>query len=998
MDTQKPAEALSEAAAAGRLAFPIVGIGASAGGFPALATLLQNMPASPGMALVVILHLAAGRPSSADRILQGWTAMPVALVDHAMPVLPDQVYLIPPGCSLKMQGSSLVPEPLERPFGDPDTIDVFFRSLARVHKENAVGVVLSGMGSDGTAGLARIKEWGGVAIAQVPADAEAGSMPQSAIESGMADFVLTAAQIPGKLVELQRNAQTIRQQVRDGQLPLDVPPFDAGERAQETLEDVLSLLQAHTGHDFRQYRHATLMRRLERRLQVRGLPDLPSYCRLLHRDLSESRALLRDLLTGVTSFFRDPDAFDALGRLVLPALLRSRRSGGKLRAWVAACATGEEAYTLAMLLADQAAATEDAPGFQVIASDIDADAVRTARKGLYPAQAVGGLPAGRIQRCFTVEDGSYRVRKTLRERILFAEHNLLRDPPFSRMDLITCRNFLVNLNLETQRQVLGMFHFALNAGGFLMLGSAETADAASELFSPVDGARRLYQARRSARKAAPATLRPARQPADLPSATHLNARPLAPRRRLFSVADIHLRKAAGLAPPTILVDGDGDIVHIAEDAGRFLHPAEGEPSRALAALVAPELRLALRTALYDARHSGCRSSTGPVRYRAAGADRILELAVLPFHDEAAGAMLMLVSFLESPALPRQPLPVEPADPSTVSMLEEALRQTRRRLQATIDQAEASGSEMRTAIEELQTMVVELQAANEDLRSESAGQASVNEELKTVNRHLQQCLDESAKAHDDFVNLVASSDVASIFLDRAMRIQRYTPRIAELFKVIPADVGRSLLHIASRLDRPQLAAEAASVFDTRQAMEREVRGSDGRSYIVRVHPYRTADDRVEGAVMSFFDITERRAAEDALRESAERLRAIYDGTYEYIGLLSPDGTLLDANRAALEFGRTAREDVIGRPFWDTVWFAHTPGAPDRVREAVGRAARGDFVRCEVPLRQPSGEVTVLDFSLHPVRNEQGEVVLIVPECRDVDGSARLPLGEFQPCVH
>lgn len=870
----------AEANAIGEPPVPVVGLGASAGGFAALLTLLENMPSSPGMALVVVLHLSPDYPSNADKLLQGATDMPVVAVNHRTPILPNQVYVIPPGCSLKMEDSHLYVDELLRPQGDLITIDVFFCTLAEAHKENAIGVVLSGMGSDGVAGLACIKAHGGLTIAQLPADAEESSMPQSAIESGMADFVLSASQIPAKLMELHDTAQSIRRHGLQGNAPAGAAVFDMGPQPQDTLHDIFTLLRVRTGHDFRQYKQPTLLRRLERRLQVRAVPDLPGYCRLLEKDHSEAHALLKDLLIGVTNFFRDRDAFEALDQLVLPQLLQSKGPDDELRAWVAACSTGEEAYSLAILLREHAAAHSGPPKMQVFASDIDERAIHAARLGMFPASIAADVMPAQLQRYFTLEGGRYRVRKALRDTVLFTSHNLLHDPAFSRLDIISCRNFLIYLNREMHRQVLETFHFALNPGGYLFLGSAESADAASHLFAPVDARHRIYQAKplpgSLRRTPAPAKPEPARRATaiDPPPAEAVKV-----RRRMFSFAEIHRHKVMELGPPSILVNASGEIVHIAEHAIRYLRHASGEPTRDIVSLVTPELRLELRMALFQAQKTGKPAATPAIQHEKDGGGGrdgkagMVSMTVVPFEDEHADGLLLLVQFNE--AGDAQPLPPAAPDQRNASLLrqlEEELRHTQDKLHETMDQADMSNAELRASNEELQSTVEELRSAVEEQDTSREELQSVNEELMTLNAQLKIKVDETAKSHDDLSNLIASTGIATIFLDREMRIKRYTPRVKDIFNIIAADVGRPLSHLASRLDFPQLVEEAARVFDTLQPTEREARSSDGRFYIIRVSPYRTIEDRIDGAVMTFFDITIRRDAEQALRRSEERHRA------------------------------------------------------------------------------------------------------------------------------
>ena len=991
MDSQKPDQPTSDTYAQARLPFPIVGIGASAGGFPALATLLKKLPTSPGVALVIVLHLPVDQQSNADRVLQRSTRLPVVQVHHSMPILPDQVYVVPPARSLKMEDGHLVLHELNSTPGDPKTIDIFFRTLAMAHQEKAVGVILSGMGSDGTAGLACIKEQGGVTLVQSPADAEQPSMPQSAIDAGMADFVLGAAQIPAKLIELRGITQAIREHARHGHPPAEVS-FDMGADPEQTLQDVLSLLQEHTGHDFQQYKHATLLRRLERRLQVRGQPDLPSYRDLQRRDASESHALFKDLLIGVTQFFRDREAFLVLEHTVVPQIFLGKGPADTVRVWVAACSTGEEAYSLAMLLADHAATLADPPAIQVFASDIDAQAIRTARAGLYPAAIAQDVPLERLQRYFTIENGAYKVRKALRRQVLFAEHNLLHDPAFSSLDLVSCRNFLIYLNTEMHRQVLGTFHFALRPEGYLMLGSAETVDDASDKFATVDGGMKLYRAKPGSRP------HPAHPPAAVPlrEAPHPRALPVerdpAPpagrlgRGRLFSFAEIHLHKAAEQAPPSILVNGNGEVVHIAAQASRFLRHAGGEPTRDLVLLVTPAWRLALRTALFQAQKSGGEVSTGPVRYEQDGGQRAVDMTVLPFHDEHAEGLLMLVSFRETPGMPVSVAPADVRDQSLLERLDAELRHTRNQLLETMDQAEQSNAALRTTVEELKTTIEQLRSTNGQLECALEKKQAASEKLEIANNDLTQRLEDVARSHDDLNNLIASSDAATLFLDRKMRIQRYTPRIADLFNVIPADVGRPLPHITNRLENAHLAEEAARVFETLQPLEQEVRGKDGRDYIVRVHPYRTGSHRIDGAVMSFFDITSRRVAEKALLESEQRLALAFAAVPVGICTVDTAGNtviLNDVMRRFLPTRRIPSRDPAEAPRWRG-WDAF--GAPVQSHDFPGaRALRGEDV---VPGMQMlyldhGGKETWTEVRAQPLRDSDGKITGALTVVIDVD---------------
>ncbi|MEW6763800.1 MAG: CheR family methyltransferase [Pseudomonadota bacterium] len=991
--------------------FPVVGIGASAGGFQALATLLENMPPDPGMALVVILHLAADGPSAADKVLQRATDMPVVQVSHTTRILPGKVYVIPPDRCLRMNDGHLVLDQLERRSARPVAIDIFLRTLAMAHGEHAVGVVLSGMGSDGTAGLACIKEMGGVTIAQLPADAREAAMPRSAIEAGTADFVLPAGEIPHKLVELRDMSEKIR---RRGLLDSTTDPgplFDMGVHPRAVLREVLELLRARTGHDFSHYRRPTLQRRLERRLQVRGLPDLAAYYRLLQNDADEAQVLLKDLLIGVTSFFRDREAFAALDRDVLPGLLGSLAEEQTLRAWVAACSTGEEAYTLAMLLAERVAGPEGWRRIQVFASDVDEHAIEVARAGVYPASIADNVSPEQLQRHFTRAGEGYKVRKALRDLVLFAPHNLLHDPAFSRVDLISCRNFLIYLNPEMQRHVLQQFHFALNPGGILMLGSAETADAAAHQFEPVDAVHRIYRSLPAALRTAGGVVAP---PApDIAPPQPAQAPPFARRGRLYSFAEIHVHKSAELAPPSILLDAEANIVHVSEAAARYLRPAGGEPTRELAALVAPELRLPLRAALLQAHRGGRAARTGLLRHAGQGGKEAVDIAVLPFRDQHAEGELLLVQFHVHPGEAPGAAACDDDGP-LAQRLDEELRQTRRQLQDSLEQLETASGEMRVYSEEMQTTVEELRARADEAERGREALASRQLELEADNRKLRKKAEEAAKAHDDLANLVASSGVATIFLDRAMRIVRFTPRVADFFNVIPADIGRPLADITNSFDDPGLAEDAAAVFDTLQPLEREVRGKDGRDYIVRVHPYRTTTHRIDGAVMTFFDVTERKRVEAAQRESDARLAAVFESLPVGAGVFDSSGDITIHNQALHRFLPTSRmpsRDPARQARW-RAWDADGRLiGPDDFPGA--RALRGERVvpGIEMLYTDDDGRETWTQVSSSPFLGADGtligEGVVVVNDIdalkrseealRENEGRLRELVGEFSQTV-
>ncbi|HEX8479823.1 MAG TPA: CheR family methyltransferase, partial [Telluria sp.] len=713
---------------------------------------------------------------------------------------------------------------------------------------------------------------------------------------------------PQKLIDLWRNARAIEMPPPgDGEAPVaHVTQADATAGAEDALRDVIGMLLDHTSHDFRHYKRATVLRRIERRLQVRGVSTLPEYRSLLESDSNEYKALLDDMLIGVTNFFRDREAFESLEREVIPELFKDKGPLDEVRAWVAACASGEEAYSTAMLLADQAALMDHPPSFQVFASDIDDSAIDGARAGSYPAAIITDVAPARLREYFNKEDDRYRIRKSLRDRILFASHNLLRDPPFSRLDMISCRNLLIYLNRDVQLRVLQTFHFALKPGGYLFLGSSESAESMGEYFVPVDKKHRIYRARGGARSMHYQSPTSAMYGTRLPEVSRAKQ----PGKRALSYAELHARALAQTAPPSAVIDRDGNIVHMSEHAGRFLRMGGGEPSRSLLALIVPELRLELRSAVYQATQNGVTVDCRPVELVDVKEPETVAMTVRPFRDEDAENDFLLVVFkpyeqaLDRAATPRP----DGTHDLVLAQLEAELQRKREQLQETIENSEISTEELRASNEELQAINEELRSATEELETSKEELQSVNEELITVNYELKVKVEETGKANDDLNNLIAATDIATVFVDSGLRIKRFTPRATDIFRIIASDIGRSLLDLTHRLDYPSLAEDVTLTFDTLRLVEREVRSNDGRYYIVRVLPYRTTDDRIEGAVMTFFDISARRLAEEQLHARETRMRLVAESTRDYaIVTTDAEGCVVSWNKGAeLVFGYTEEE--------------------------------------------------------------------------------------------
>ncbi|KTS75385.1 chemotaxis protein [Pseudomonas oryzihabitans] len=896
------------------LPFPVVGIGASAGGIQALLRFFEALPADCGMAFVVVMHLSPEHQSSLDQILQRATRLPVQQVTQPVPIEADHVYVIPPGFDLTMNDGYLRLNPAERLSGDHVAVDLFFRALADVHKTRAIAIVLSGNGADGSVGLGRIKEQGGVTLAQAPEDAEFDSMPSSAIAAGAVDFVMPVVDMPQKLLELATTIHSLSQgELRQIDFEARVPGA-SNKAMQLALRDILTLLRTRTGHNFKQYKTATVLRRVERRMQVNTIPDMPAYACFLHEHPEETPALLKDMLIGVTNFFRDREAFEALERDIIPELfeqVQGLEEDQELRVWSAACSSGEEAYSLAMLLTEQAELRQSAARLQIFATDLDEHALAVARHGVYPGSIVTDVPPSRLRQHLLKEQNQYRVKKELREKVLFAQHNLLSDPPFSRLDLISCRNLLIYLDREVQAEILHTFHFALKPGGYLFLGSSESADVQSNLFATVDKKNRIYRAKHTTSVIRPTPL------LNLNPGIHSVRLPphQVGRRKKVSFAEVHQRVLEQYAPPSIIVDRESNIVHLSERAGRFLRYVGGEPSYNLPALVLEELRLELRTALFQALQSNKSVEARRVHIQRDDRSYYINMVVRPFRDSDTSTDYMLVLFdeVEDVMSTDSTNDHTEAKDSVLTQLEAELQRTKEQLQLTIEQSETSTEELKASNEELQAINEELRSATEELETSKEELQSINEELITVNYELKAKIEETGKINDDLQNLITSTDIATVFVDRGMRIKRFTPRAASIFNIIVSDTGRSLLDITHRLDYPELASDANQVFESLGLIEREVRSHDDRWYLARLLPYRTAEDRIEGAVLTFIDITERRLAQDRARAGEENMRLVAQNIQDYaIVTLDASGVINSWNGGATKlFGYSERE-ALGQP--------------------------------------------------------------------------------------
>jgi len=836
--------------------FPIVGIGASAGGLEALEAFLSHVPVGSGMAFVVIQHLDPTQKSMLPELLQRATVMPVVQAANQMKVAPNCVYVIPPNKDLSiLRGSLYLLEPAAAR-GLNLSIDFFFSDLAADLRELAIGVILSGMGSDGTKGLRAIKEKAGLAVVQDPASAKFDNMPQSAIAAGLADIVAPAAELPGKIIGFDQFARLNTRGL--------VAPVEESPEQESGLEKVILLLRKHNSQDFSDYKKNTLYRRIDRRMGIHQITGIENYSRFLRENPQELDLLFKELLIGVTNFFRDPANWAALQENGLPALLATQPEGGELRAWVAACSTGEEAYSLCIAFKEVIERQKPAASFslQVFATDLDPDAIARARQGHYPDSIAADVSSERLNRYFVKAEQGYTLRSEIRQMVIFAPQNVAMDPPFTRLDLLLCRNVLIYFNQNLQKKLLPLFHYSLKPGGLLFLGSAESVGNYTELFTPLDARARLYQRSFSPLRASevdfPSRLMPIGQP--MPETDKNLPAPI----NLQALADQVLLQR--VAPAAVLVNAEGNVIYVNGHTGKFLEVPAGKANWNIHAMAREGLRKELFFALAKALREGGSVIRRGIRLGSNGDSRFVDLSVLAIETPEALRGMAMISFVEvlGPA-PRQAKASAdgPAEGSCVE-IELALKQANEESQMIRQTMQCQQEELRAANEELQSTNEELQSTNEELTTSKEEMQSMNEELQSVNAEMQSKMDELSSVGGDMKNLLNSTDIAIIFLDNELNIRRFTTIAKQIFKLIPVDIGRPLADMATSLQYPKLDEDAREVLRTLVFSEKEMETSDAHWFKVRIMPYRTLANVIDGVVITFSDISPAKQLEAKLR--------------------------------------------------------------------------------------------------------------------------------------
>lgn len=830
---------------------PVCAIGASAGGVQALKEFFRHVPDDLGLAYVVIIHLAPDHPSALSDILGSVTNMKVLEVNDSPELRSNCVYVIGPDRELVIDGDNIAARPFANPRGMRAPIDMFFRSVASA-RGDGLAVILSGTGSDGTLGVRAIKDGGGVVLVQEPNDAEFAMMPRNALASGVADIVAPIPRLVERIVEVVQSKEAVRSLSQDS--------------AHQQLQRIIGFLHARTGHDFSSYKRASVMRRVARRMQVTRCSSLSNYASYLTDNPEEAQELFGDLLISVTSFFRDPDAYDVLAREGIPALFDHAEDDG-IRAWVAGCATGEEAYSLAILILEEAEKRQVRMPIQIFASDLDEGALATAREGRYPTTIEADVSEDRLKQFFTKEGLHYRIKNEVRDIVLFATHSVLKDPPFLRLDLVSCRNLLIYMERQLQREVCALFAYGLKPNGLLFLGSAETVEATPELFMPLHRDARLYRARELASKTLPVV---SRMPEDhRPPSIDTPDRERGTKRDR-SVGAMHVAALEQAAPPSILVDHSHHVLHLSAQAGRYLLPSAGPVSIDVADMIRPELRLDLRSAVRRALDHGLPTLTMPIPVDFDSGRRRVIMQVSPVLPEKGVAPSQaLVVLLDGGPVAERDTGMAEASKDETQRLRDGLDTAEARLAASQAEHEATIQDLRVANEELLSINEEYRSTSEELETSKEELQSMNEELRTVNSELKSKLESIGAAHSDLKNIVAATDIGTLFLDKKLRIRMFTPRVAELFNITELDVGRAITDFTHRLDDDGISEDVARVLRDLIPTEREVRTQDGRWLVMRLRPYRTIDERIEGAVVTFMDVTIQRETSERLRQSDER---------------------------------------------------------------------------------------------------------------------------------
>lgn len=935
--------------------FPIVCIGASAGGLEALELFLGNVPENSGLGYVVIQHLDPTQKGFLPELLQRISNMHVYQVKDRMAVKPNCVYVIPPNKSMSiLKGVLHLFEPSETR-GLRLPIDIFLRSLADDQGENGIAVILSGMGSDGSVGIRALKEKKGIVLVQDPSDAKYDSMPRNAIDAVQIDVVAPVKELPAKLIALLKHIPKL-----DSNAGMEI-------NDQSSLEKIVILLRTHTGNDFSLYKKNTLYRRIERRMDVHKIDKIASYVHFLKENSKEVDILFKELLIGVTNFFRDKAVWKKLEETVIPSLLVNQPEGAVLRAWVAGCSTGEEAYSLAILFKEVLQKINPYGGItlQIFATDLDKEAIETARKGLFSNNITADLSPERIARFFNVTDDGYRINTEIREMVVFAKHNIILHPPFTKIDILTCRNLLIYMDAELQKKLLGLFYYSINPKGFMVLGSAETLGSQSHFFEPIESKLKIF-------KRAQSTLNP--ELFNFPSSFSRNVQtsteikiPVKATQSIHTLADQLLLQH--FSPPGVLVNDKGDIIYISGRTGKYLEPAVGKANMNIFAMLREGLQTEFPMAFRKAVLNKTSVVLNNIKVGTNGGTQFLNVNIqyIEKPDPLRGMVMIIFSDLKK-RIEQKESQKKPSNNFKQQELEIELQNMHEQMQNTLEEMQTSQEELKSSNEELQSTNEEMQSSNEELTTSKEEMQSLNEELQTVNAELQMKIDEYTRVNNDMKNLLNSTEIATLFLDKDLNIRRYTDQATKIFKLIKSDIGRPFTDQVSDLIYPELVKDAQEVIKTLVFIKKQIPTKDERWFSVRIMPYRTYDDRIDGLVITFFNITDLKQMEAELHEKEQMHHLILNTSSDIIIKTTTDWKIMEFNIQAEKFFGKKLKDAINQNFFQLfVPLEYRKTSEKDLQKLLNKGVDGS---CKMQVIEYKGNITTVEWSANLLMNSLG----------------------------
>jgi len=935
--------------------FPIVCIGASAGGLDAFEQFLGNVPENSGMAYIIIQHLDPTQQGMLPELLQRICKMQVSQVKDRMTVKTNKVYVIPSNKSMSiLKGVLYLFDPVETR-GLRLPIDFFLNSLAEDQKEYGVGVILSGMGSDGSIGVRALKQNNGIVLIQEPADAKYDSMPRNAMDSTLADIVAPANELPVKLFEYFKQTHVV---ASDTNIEI---------KDQSVLNKIIIILRTQTGNDFSLYKKNTIYRRIERRMDVHKIDKIVTYLDFLLKNPKEVDILFKELLIGVTNFFRDPAVWHMLQETILPDIVKNRPEGTVLRAWVAGCSTGEEAYSLAIVFKEALEKNNPHGGvsIQIFATDLEDEAIETARKGLFSDKITSDVSTKRLDRFFhTTEDG-YRVNNEIREMVVFAKHNIIMHPPFTKLDILTCRNLLIYMDAELQKKLLGLFYYSINPKGYMVLGSAETLGTQSHFFHALDNKLKIYQ--RTDSNQTPELF-------DFPSSfsrtQQTNIEPMIPVKATSNIqtqADKLLLQY--FSPPGVLVNDKGDIIYISGRTGKYLEPAVGKANMNIFAMLRDGLQNEFPSAFRQALLKKDPVTLHNIKVGTNGGTQYINVTIQWIgKPEALHGMVMIIfSDIPKTAGIKELGGKDKKSLNTLKQveLETELQHVREQMQSTLEEMQTSQEELKSANEELQSTNEELQSTNEELTTSKEEMQSLNEELQTVNAELLSKVDDFSRVNNDMKNLLNSTDIATLFLDKDLNIRRYTNQATKIFKLIKSDIGRPFTDLVSDLEYPELANDALEVLRTLVFIQKQITTSDGRWFSTRIMPYRTFDDRIDGLVITFFNISDHKQLEVDLKETRQMHSLLLNGTDDVVIKLSIDWKIMEYNTGAEKFLGRKRKEVLGQNYFQL--FVPESNQKKAEKELTKLLKSGEDTHYTMPVLTSNGEQIKVEWSVNTLIN-------------------------------